>query len=429
MEKRESHLRVLGSGQFRRLLGAEWSSLIGDFALVPVIPFAVYALGGSTAEVAAVFGAEYLALTLLVLFGGVAGDRLQRRSVMVVADLVRFAAQSAVAVFFLLGIAAVWQLIAAQLVLGIGSAFFRPALTGMVPQTVEGSGLQAANAARGIATAMASMVGPAIGGAILVLANPGWAFAVDAFTFLASAALLSGLRVSSLPEALDGEDEPSVLAGLAEGWMEFRRRTWLWAIVVGFGLLNALVFAPFYVLGPQVVNDAGTWSTVLVFTGFGAVGGGVLAMRWHPARPLLIATLAVALWIPLTVLLAVGAPLGAVAPTAALGGAALAVFSALWDTTLQGVPEAQLSRLSSYDWLGGMAMVPLGYVIAALAASTIGAKGGLLAGAVVLVLTTTSWMAVKSIRRLGAAEPRRRIALAAVGSGIGSTVVEDPRRS
>lgn len=391
--------------------------MIGDFALLPVIPFAVYELGGSTAEVAAVFGAEYLALALLVLFGGVAGDRLPRRSVMIVADLVRFAVQSAVAVFFLLGIAAVWQLVVAQLVLGTGSAFFRPALTGMVPQTVEESRLQAANAARSIAAAVASMVGPAIGGAVLVLANPGWAYAADALTFLTSAILLSGLRVSGLAEKT-AENEQSVLAGLAEGWKELRCRTWLWAIVLGFGLLNALVFAPFYVLGPQVVNDPGAWSTVLIFAGLGAIGGGVLAMRWHPARPLLIATLAVAMWIPLTVLLAAGAPLGVVAPTAALGGASLAVFSALWETTLQSVPEAQLSRLSSYDWLGSMAMLPLGYVIAGFAASTIGAEAGLLAGAIVLVLTTTSWMALKSIRHLRPAEPRHRLALAGTGSAV-----------
>ncbi len=418
MEKQRPHLLAKDWGQFRRLLGAEWASLIGKFALLPVIPFAVYDLGGSTAEVAAVFGAEYLALTLLVLFGGVAGDRLPRRSVMVVADLVRFVVQLTIAVFFLLGIAAVWQLVVAQLVLGTAAAFFHPALTGMIPQTVEESDRQAANATRGVGMAVARMVGPAVGGAILILTNPGWAFAIDAFTFLVSAVLLWGLRITGSPEqAADCEDEQTVFAGLAQGWKEFRRRTWLWAIVLGFGLLNALVFAPFYVLGPQVVNDAVAWSTILVFEGLGAIGGGILAMRWHAGRPLLIATLAVALWIPLTVLLAIGAPVGVVAPTAALGGASLAVFSAVWETTLQSVPEAQLSRLSSYDWLGGMAMVPVGYVIAGVAAPTIGAEAGLLAGAIVLVLTTTSWMTLKSIRHLQAAEVPGHLALAGASSG------------
>lgn len=418
MRTRIPHLRVLGNGQFRRLLSAEWASRMGDYALAPVIPFAVYGLGGSTTEVAVVFGAEYLTLVLLVLLGGVVGDRLPRRSVMVAADLARFAVQVAVAVAFLTGNAAVWQLVAAQLVLGVGSAFFFPAVTGLVPQTVETENLQAANVARGIAGATASMVGPAIGGAVLVLASPGWAFAADALTFLASAVLLSGLRVTSSPDESEMNAEPSVFTEFAQGWTEFRRRTWLWAIVLGFGLLNALVFAPFYVLGPQVVGDAAAWSTILVGAGAGAVGGGILALGWPPARPLLVATLAVVLWIPLTVLLAAGSPVGVLVLAATLGGGGLAVFGALWETTLQShIPEGQLSRLSSYDWLGSMGLLPIGYALAGLAAATVGAEGGLIAGAVVLVLTTASWAALGSIRRLRAAIPTERPVEVVAGAG------------
>jgi MFS family permease len=420
--EQEPYLPLVRERRFHRLLAAEWASVVGDFALVPVIPFAVYALGGSTGEVAAVFGAEYLALTLIVLLGGVAGDRLSRRRLMVTADLARFAVQAIVAVLFLVGKAEVWQLIAAQLVLGTGSAFFRPALTGLVPQTItDPRNLQAANSARGVAGAMGGVVGPAIGGAALILGNPGWAFAVDAFTFLVSAALLFGLRVEDVPEQPSGKAEPSVIEGFTEGWAEFRRRTWLWTIVLGFGLLNAVVFAPFYVLGPQIVSEPAVWSAILISAGVGAVGGGLFAMRWHPARPLLVATLAVALWIPVTVLLAAGAPMVVLSIAAALGGAALAVFSALWDTTLQShIPEAQLSRVSSYDWLGGMALLPVGYVVAWAMSATIGAEGGLLSGAVVLLLTTTTWMAVGSIRRLRPTAPRPRSAPAFAGAGAGS---------
>ena len=373
--------------------------MVGDSALFPVIPFAVYALGGSAAEIAVVFGAEYVALTLLALFGGVVGDRRPRRSVMIMADLARFAVQMTVAVFFLVGVGAVWQLVVAGLVLGLGSAFFEPALTGMVPQTVGASDLQAANGSRGLAAAVASMVGPALGGAILVLASPGWAFAVNALTFLVSAVLLSRVHAPGLIEE-DLENERSVLTELAEGWAEFRRRTWLWAMVVGFGVLNTLVFAPFYVLGPQIMDDAGTWSAVLGSVGLGAVGGALLVRRWQqPAHPLLMVTLAVTLWGPLQLLLGAGSTVAAVLVAGVFAGAGSAVFDVLWVTTLQSLPEPQISRLSSYDLLGSMATLPLGYLIAALAASTIGPETGLLIGAVVLCLTTASWLSLASIRR------------------------------
>jgi MFS family permease len=413
--EQEPHLSLARERRFHRLLAAEWASVIGDFALVPVIPFAVYALGGSTGEVAAVFGAEYLALSAIVLFGGVAGDRFSRRRLMVTADLARFVVQAAVALSILLGAAAVWQLVAAQLALGVGSAVFRPALTGLVRQTLDDDrNLQSANSARGMAEAMGSLVGPAVGGVALALGSAGWAYAVDACTFLVSAAFL--YRLSGLPEPA-AEPEASIFAEVQEGWQAFRKRTWVWAVVLGFGVLNALVFAPFYVLGPQIITNPSAWSTVLVWAGAGALCGGLLTMRWHPGRPLLVATLAVALWIPLAVLLAAGASLALLSPTAALGGAALAVFSALWNTALQDhIPEDQISRVSSYDWIGSMGLLPIGYVVAWGMSATIGAEGGLLAGAVVLLLTTTTWAAVGSIRRLRPAIPQQRTVQAMAGA-------------
>ena len=409
-------------GPFRRLLGAECASLIGDFALIPIIPFAVYGLGGSTAEVAGVLGAGFLSKTMLVLFGGVAGDRLERRAVMIAADLLRFGAQLMVAVLFLSGEASVWQLAVAQFVVGIGDAFFNPALTGMVQQTVDSPDRQAANGKRGVAEAVASMIGPAIGGAIVALANPGWAFGATALTFLASAVLLTTLRTSTAAEEeTESNESPSLLADLAEGWKEFRRRTWLWAIVLGFGVVNALVVAPFFVLGPRLVSGAGAWSTLLVAVGIGGAAGGILVTRWrHPDRPLLVASLSVALWIPVTILLAVGAPPVAVALAGALGGAGFSVFTALWQTAIQGLPAGQLSRMSSYEWFGSLGMLPLGYAAAAVAASTIGAEAGLLAGAMILLLTTSSWVALSSIRHYrspAAPEPQPNLATVTATSG------------
>jgi len=398
--EQEPVLRLKDERRFARLLSAEWASVVGDFVLLPVIPFAVYTLGGGTAQVAAVFGAEYIAMTFIVLFGGVYGDRLPRRRLMVVADLARFAVQVVVALMFFAGLASIWQLVLAQLFLGAAASFFRPALTAVVPQTVEPHNLQGANSARGIAAAMGTMVGPAIGGSAFIIGNPGWAYAMDAGTFLASALLLRGLQIEDVTDDQE-DDEPSVIEGLREGWGEFRKRTWLWAIVAGFGVLNAIVFAPFYVLGPQVIHDQATWSTVLIWAGVGAIIGGVLMLRWQPDRPMLVATLAVALWTPLPMLLAGGASLALLSPAAALGGAGLAVFSALWETTLQShVPDDQLARVSSYDWLGGLGLLPLGYVAAWGMGVTIGAAGGLFLGAAVLLVTTSTWMTVASIRHL-----------------------------
>lgn len=186
----------------------------------------------------------------LVLFGGVVGDRFRRRSVMIGADLLRFAAQAFLALQLISGNAEFWQILAVQLLHGAGSAFFLPALSGLIPQTVSSERLAGANALRGLALASAAMIGPALAGILTAASGVGWAFAADAASFLLSAAFLARVRVEQeAPSAA----ERSAIRELLEGWAEFRRRTWLWAVVVEFALLNALVFAPFQVLATTLV--------------------------------------------------------------------------------------------------------------------------------------------------------------------------------
>lgn len=391
-------LRVLEDGQFSRLLAAEWTSLIGDFALLPVIPFAVFELGGSATQTALVFGVEFLAGTLLVLFGGVAGDRYVRRSVMIGADLARFVAQIVLAVLFLAGVASIWTLVLVQVVLGCGTAFFRPALQGLIPQTVDAGVLRAANALRGVALALGITIGPAVGGAFLLLGDPGWAFALNGLTFGVSALFLGSLR--PLPGG-KAEEPTRVLDDLVEGWGAFRSWAWLWRVVVAFAILNALVMAPYFVLGPEQIASEAAWTAILAARGVGAVLGCVGVLRWQPQRPLLVGCWAVALWIPINVLTALAGPIPLLLPASLLSGVGLAVFGAFWETSLQGHPPPdQVSRLASYDWLGGMGLLPIGYGFAAAAAATMGAGPGLMVGAVILAAVTARLVTTKSIREL-----------------------------
>jgi MFS family permease len=394
---------VLRDPAYRRLLGAEWVSLMGDFALIAVIPFVVKEqLGGSDLLVALVFGAEYLTLAAFVLVGGVAGDRFQRRTTMIGADLARFAALLLCGVALVANGASVWLLIAANLVLGVGSGFFGPALMGMVKQTVPDDTLQEANALRGIALATATMIGPALGGLVLTASNAGTAYIADALTFLLSAWLLSGLRL--LPDATaadDDADEPSMWTSLREGWTAFWSRTWLWVVVLGFTVLNTAVFAPFFILGPDVMGGSASWSKVLAFRGLGAVLGGVVALVWRPRRPLRAAMVATALWIPMPLLMAGGSGLVSIAVAALIAGAGLTVFDACWEATMLGnIPEDQVSRVTSYDWLGGLGLLPLGYLLAAGMTASVGAASGLILGAAITAGTTVAVLTVPSVRNL-----------------------------
>jgi MFS family permease len=386
---------------------AQLASSVGDFMVLAMLPFAIFSIGGSIGQVGLALAGQAIALALLMLFGGAIGDRRSRRTVAIAADLVRFASQGAVAVLLITGHAQLWQLICAQAVLGAGTAFFLPAMNGFVPEVVRAKQLQTANALRGMATSGAGALGPAVAAVALAAAGPGWAFAADAASFLLSAALLAGLRAPA-GRALTAPRGGSLLSDLAEGWSEFRRRTWIWVVVLEFALLNALVFAPFFVFGPTLAAEslggAGAWAAILAAMGLGELVGGLVAIAWKPARPLLVATTAVVSWTAPLLLLATLAPVGLVAAGAAAAGASLALFGALWETTLQArVPAEVRSRLSSYDLLGSFGLVPIGYLLGAAVQSGVGAEAGLIAAAAIIVIATFTVVAVPSVRQLGPA--------------------------
>jgi MFS family permease len=412
-------LGALRQRSLRHLLAAQLTSVTGDYIVIAALPFAVFSIGGSTTQVSVAFGLSGALEVVLVLFGGVIGDRFQRRSVMIAADLARLASQAILAILLICGVAQFWQLLAVQIAQGAGAAFFQPAMSGLIPEVASKRRLQDANALCTIAVAAAAMLGPAIAGLLIATAGAGWAFALDAATFGASAALLTGIRVPPAPRS-----DASLIGALAEGWGEFRRHTWLWVVVLEFALLNALVFGPFQVLGASVADQSlggsGAWAVILTAAGAGQLGGGLLALLWRPQRPLFTATLLIASWAAPMALLAVAAPLIAIAAAAAVAGTTIALFGAIWHTTLQSrVPREQRSRMSSYDWLGSLALLPLGYLVAGVSQALIGNGATLLAGAFIVLIATAIVVPQPAIRGMLSREPRRVLTLATATSGGG----------
>src|SRR3954452_9353499 len=93
-----------------------------------------------------------------------------------------------------LGTFSFWSIALIAIGFGTAKAFFRPVYTGLVPQTVPGAELQHANAATSFVRNIAELVGPALATVLVVGLGAGWAFAVDAATFVVSAGLLAAMR-------------------------------------------------------------------------------------------------------------------------------------------------------------------------------------------------------------------------------------------
>ena len=388
MSNLADQLRVLRHRDFRYLWFAQSASVIGDCIVIVALALFVIELTGDATDLGLVFAAASLPLVAFLLIGGVWADRLPRHRVMVVTDLVRFCLHALLAALIFTGVVRIWELIAIEALFGTAEAFFRPAANGLVPQTVPEEEIQQANALSTLSNNIGEFAGPALATALVLGLGAGWAFAVDAATFLLSAALLTRVRPRrrDVAQPSDETERVSVWAEVREGFAEVRSRSWVWATLAAFCAALFTGLAPWFVLGPVVARaqygDIGVYGYVSAAVGLGTIAGSLLAIVWHPRFPIRAAMLAILLWPASAILYAAGITLYAVVPAMVIGGCGIALFDVWWLTALaERIPPDKLSRVSSYDWMVSLALLPLGYVLAGPLAHALGAVEVLLGGA------------------------------------------------
>jgi MFS family permease len=393
--------QVLREREFRLLWLGHSASTIGDRLVFVALALYVTQIGTPT-DVGLVLAAHAIPFVGFLMLGGVWADRLPRHLVMVATDVVRATMHALLAVLILSGAVEIWHIVVIEAVFGAAEAFFRPAFTGLVPQTVPEPLLQEANAATAIVATVAEFAGPALATALVLGVGAGWAFALDAATFVVSALFLIRLKPRARGVAVEAG---TVLSELRAGWSEFRARPWVWGIVLIFSFLLIFAFAPYTVLGPTVAErefgGAGFYGVLAAALGAGTVGGALIGLRWRPERPLLMALVCNLPWTAAIALFAAGAPRPFLVAFFVLSGVGLALFDVWWQTALaQRIPPHALSRVSSYDWMGSLALLPLGYLLAGPAAEAFGAADVLIVGGLVGLAISALGFAIPDVWRL-----------------------------
>ncbi len=396
-----SNLGALEERNFRFLWLGQTGSTIGDGLTFVAIAFAVLGVGGTATDIGIVFAAYTLPNVVFLLAGGVWADRLPRNLVMVGSDALRAAVQTVLAILLFTGSVEIWHIIVAAALHGSASAFFVPASTGLMPQVVSPGRLQQANALMALSRGAAFIVGPAVSGVLIAASGPGLVFAIDAVTYVLSIVTLALLRLQR-PAAL--AERASFLSELADGWREVRSRGWLLASLLTFAVSN-VAMGSFMVLGPVIVDrelgGAAEWGLILTAGAVGGLLGGAVALRWRPARPLVVgfgvmlvaATRTLSLVPPLPVLVIAGASLATFA--------AITIANTLWETVLQQrIPQTSLSRVSSYDWMVSLVFQPLAFVMVGPLAAAIGEVPTLLLAAGIGLAANAGVLLVPSVRNM-----------------------------
>jgi MFS family permease len=421
-------LRVLRHRDFRLLWLGQATSVVGDNIVVVALALFIVDLTGNATDLGVVLAAYSLPLIAFVVVGGVFADRLPRHRVVVATDLVRFALHALLAILIVTGAVRIWQIVVIGMLFGTAEAFFRPAASGLLPQTVPEAEIQEANAVMATTNNLAEFAGPALATALVLGVSPAAAFGLDALTFLASAALLVRLQPRRRSAVVAAEaSAPSIRRDIRDGFGEVRSRAWIWATLAAFCVALFFVIAPWFVLGPIVAREQygslAVYGVLSAVFGAGMVVGAVAGIRWRPRYPMRQA-MRLILLLPLAIgLYATGLSLFVVAPALAVAGAGVALFDVWWLTALaERVPPDKLSRVTSYDWMVSLALMPLGYVLAGPAADELGAANVVLAGAAIAFVALALGQLPRETRMLervdeevvpqALAEPRSRVPVA-----------------
>ncbi|MGW0882477.1 MFS transporter [Streptomyces sp. NPDC002671] len=395
--------RLLRNRPFQLLFLGRSLSLVGDAVVPAALSLAVLRATGSTSALALVLGCAMVPRLLLLPLGGVVADRFNARTVALTTDLVRGAAQLCIGFQLLDRAPVLWQIAFAAAVGGAASAFAMPTLPRLITGTVPDKDRQAANSALGVVRSATGLGGPALAGALILAAGPGWAFILDAISFAASASLLAVIRIAHVPVG-----HRPLRTDLVEGWQEVRSRDWYWTSLIAHAVWNGAA-AVLTTLGPALaVRQLGgeqTWVEILQAGAVGLLLGSLLAGRARPRRPILVANLGLATYALPLALFAAGAPAFAVIAAYGLALAGLGFLNPVWETSVQAaIPPGVLARVTSYDWLLSLGAMPLGYVLAPLAASAWGPQAPLWAAAAAVGVACAGTAGVPGVRRFTATD-------------------------
>ena len=372
-------LRPLRDRDFALLWAGLTVSLIGDGIYLVAIAWQAYDISNTPSALAVVGLAWSVGLTLFLLTGGVFSDRMDRRRVMIAADLVRAAVLTLMGVLAIRGELEIWHMVVLVLFYAGGEAFFGPALSALVPDVLKGEQLVQASALEQlIRQSCRLLIGPAIGGLLVAAVGAGDAFLFDAATFVVSATAITLMRTRPGPRRPSGS---TVRDEMVVGLQYVRDKRWLWVTFLASSLAMLLFFGPAQVLLPYIVRtelhgDAGDFGLVLAADGAGSMLASILVARRNLPRHYL--TVLYGCWASCTLPLvgyAVASSVWQLMILSALLGAMITIGLIIF-VTLQNtrVPGDMRGRIRSVDLFTSTALAPLSFALTGPATALLGVQ-------------------------------------------------------
>ena len=373
--------------------------VLGASAFPIALAVTVLDAGGTATSLGLILGARILSGVVFAPFAGVWADRLPRKNVMIGADLFRSALVVSMIFFsapamphILLGLAV--------FLMGVGDAFGAAAAGAIVPSLVPDEKLPAANVARNIVTKGASIVGPGIGGASVLLVGPRLTFIFTAIAFA-----LGTYFLSKIQEDINGdkrEQEPFFVE-LREGLRTVRDIPWIGAMILMVSVQLMVVIAAETVLLPvislRVFNSSTPFAMAAVAFSVGSIISALICVKVKVKHE---GYVSIFVW--MFVIIAPLALAFPVSPTFLVIAYLLAGFSvgpweAWWASAVQReVPQHLQGRVFSIDHMGSAGLMPIGMALIGPAVAFFGETELLIGASIFHILISFAILRVPGVK-------------------------------
>lgn len=293
---------------FRLYFGGQVVSVSGAWMQRVAQAWLVLELTDSGAAVGALTAVQFLPILLLAPAGGLIADRLDKRTVLYFSQSLASLIALTLGVLVLADVVELWMVFALAFALGLVGSVDNPTRHSFVMEMVGRSKLANAVALNSVLVNSARVVGPAVGGLLIVTVGIGWCFVINAATYLVFITAITLMRSDDIDRS---EPETRERGQLRDALRYVAGQPVLISTLVMSAVIGLFAYE-FEVVLPLLARftfggDADTFGTMFAAMGVGAVGGGLYVATRGQTSPRAIVAAAIALGITIG--------LTAVAPT------------------------------------------------------------------------------------------------------------------
>lgn len=393
---------------FRRLFASSAASTLGAAISAVSVNWIVYHYTHSALYIAYVGLTGILPGIVLGLAAGVVADRYNRRSLMVTADLTRFAGMGLLtATLYLTGFSLPLILATMTIVNGF-SALFTPASQAILPRLVSKESLEDANGLLYSTSGAAYSAGSAAGGIVVVVLGGVWGLGINAFTYALSAIFLVQIAAElGRPSSPRSGERRSFRRDLSEGVGYVLKNRTLTEVSFGYlpsNFLTAFV-APYFVVyaATRFGGSAIAYGSLAAALAAGTAVGGLVVGR--------LSTRPIAGWLMGSSLVAEGLFIGVLALSWNLWASGFAAFgdgltigfsNTIYYSTIQAtVPSNVLGRVLSFGDFGSFVAIPAGLVVGGLVIARYGIGPAISIAAIGVLITAAVLLSLRDFRSFG----------------------------